>query len=1256
MKALNSVKFSKALLAVALASCALGFSVAQARTVATGDKTPFAAIPSYLKSTSTVVGPKVRPLFIIQTVPAGSFSYPASIGGGRPKARFYHARDLLDKATKRLGNNVQWAVYLGTEFTNSSKIPWKGTKFVLQDSNPPQAIRDYNARAEREHGQTYRPIGDKVYNYYTSNVFPTDENLEQGAMISPTTKVWGDAKTFMAHLNATTIQSNALFRPFTINYVVRAPLFMKYNIRYRCQPAFMLVIDDGLQRMAGLSDMDMSENAMFGISELIRHGYNIYPIDQLPTARFTDTVGYTIIGTNVYAETSGYDYACVTRFGGWRGQTFAKIPDNYSCGMGWFSRVLANTDLMTTADRGGVDDAGKSWDDPEFPKQTLKTFSIRIWDGGSDYSGMINEASPTSGGQSYVRMRYLASDPDNYFYNVKTGDELVTAFDEIVKVVADSIRNNEVETYSTISPSVGATDAKAIPGAAANVRLNMFKGASEIRFHKVDLETKQIAQPSDDDPAHLDTGIESQLKITKAEYTYPLFDDRQTMINVNGKSYLEYFGDSNLNNNNFGIENLEKDANKNEWKENLLAWFARSRTDAEIANSADKKLEYRIRKRRAPGVFNTYDMGDVIDSPVLNIGKYLVTAANDGMVYMFKETGDSKHPYTLALNYLPLDMVRESADDKLMGHYKYIVDPKYGTPEKPHQFMINGGLVWRLTQANAYGNKNLIIAGNMGQGGRGTYVLRLSGNDLQTGDETGIEAYSQYWTRSVPMFHINANDYKELGYTFGDPQIGVFSDSRRSMNNAQGEMITAFDSDTYNYGLFLSSGFNNPSKGVDDTESALYVFNIFGTNFGGDDATNDYSQGKLVKKIVADQFGGGLTQSTLVDMDNDGVVDVAYAASYNGGLYRFDFRQGMGNATVNKIFQAKRGQKVTSAPAVYRIKEVTDVKKQIDKNTNNYMVIFGTGSDIYDDRDDNKEGNSIYGIRDNLADFNPPRMDRYDLVQQFLTSNDDINQYGSVSKNGADVVYRLSTQNEAGKGGWFMDLPQANKERIVSKPFVYDGNVIFTTRFYTETTQIKNPTSGSNKDDDPCLTRTSTSSSSGYGWIMQLEAESGAMHKGFDMTNKERESSYVDFLDKFHHPDRPIVTGMMDPSAGIPSVNLSGDRPQYLNPEIVKGETNFKDRMLPLDANFEGDIGGSGISRINVKLTELKQDTQRNYVVGKLKYDRTTTLPSLFVSTSIKGLEDPYGVFMKVIKIEDDPKKSKIEQKLKRISYKIVGL
>ncbi|EPH7870978.1 PilC family type IV pilus tip adhesin, partial [Neisseria gonorrhoeae] len=130
----------------------------------------------------------------------------------------------------------------------------------------------------------------------------------------------------------------------------------------------------------------------------------------------------------------------------------------------------------------------------------------------------------------------------------------------------------------------------------------------------------------------------------------PSFNGRETiirldsgvqLIKLNGsKDEVVTFGNTG-NNGTFGIV---KEANVNlkadEWKKVLLPWTVRAAADdgrfKSINRESDKYSQrYRIREN------GNRDLGDIVNSPIVAVGGYLATAANDGMVHIFKKNGGS---------------------------------------------------------------------------------------------------------------------------------------------------------------------------------------------------------------------------------------------------------------------------------------------------------------------------------------------------------------------------------------------------------------------------------------------------------------------------------------------------------------------------------------------------------------------------------------------------------------------------------------
>ncbi|HFB4827442.1 TPA: PilC family type IV pilus tip adhesin [Neisseria gonorrhoeae] len=393
-------------------------------------------------------------------------------------------------------------------------------------------------------------------------------------------------------------------------------------------------------------------------------------------------------------------------------------------------------------------------------------------------------------------------------------------------------------------------------------------------------------------------------------------DDGVHLIKLNG-SKDEVAAFVNLNGNNTGKNDtfgIVKEANVNleadEWKKVLLPWTVRGPGNDNKFKSINQKPDkysqrYRIREN------GNRDLGDIVNSPIVAVGGYLATAANDGMVHIFKKNGGSdERSYNLKLSYIPGTMERkdiEGNDSDLAKELRTFAEKGY----VGDRYGVDGGFV--LRQVELRGQKHVFMFGAMGLGGRGAYALDLSkinGNylaaaplfDVKDGDNNGK----------------NGKNRVELGYTVGTPQIG------KTQNGT--------------YSAFLASGY--AAKEIDDptNKTALYVYDLNNT------------LGTPIAKIEVKDGKGGLSSPTLVDKDLDGTVDIAYAGDRGGKMYRFDLSNSDPSKwSVSTIFEGAKP--ITSAPAVSRL---------ADKR----VVIFGTGSDLSEDDVLNTDEQYIYGIFD----------------------------------------------------------------------------------------------------------------------------------------------------------------------------------------------------------------------------------------------------------------------------------------------------
>ncbi|HEZ0715749.1 TPA: pilus assembly/adherence protein PilC, partial [Neisseria meningitidis] len=376
-----------------------------------------------------------------------------------------------------------------------------------------------------------------------------------------------------------------------------------------------------------------------------------------------------------------------------------------------------------------------------------------------------------------------------------------------------------------------------------------------------------------------------------------------------------------------------------EWKKVLLPWTVRASNDDNQFKTfnqeeKDNKPKYSQKYRSRDSSKRERDLGDIVNSPIVAVGEYLATSANDGMVHIFKKNGTDERGYNLKLSYIPGTMPRkdiESKDSTLAKELRAFAEKGY----VGDRYGVDGGFVLREVERD--GKTRVFMFGAMGFGGRGAYALDLTKADGS--DPTAVSLFD------VKNDDKNNNGVK-LGYTVGTPQIGKTHDGK--------------------YAAFLASGY--ATKKIDDptNKTALYVYDLENNN-GTPIATINVPDGK-----------GGLSSPTLVDKDLDGTVDIAYAGDRGGNMYRFDLSgQDPNQWSVRTIFSGNKP--ITSAPAISQLK---------DKR----VVIFGTGSDLSEEDVDNKDIQHVYGIFDDDTATNNVKVDLKGLggglLEQHLTQED----------------------------------------------------------------------------------------------------------------------------------------------------------------------------------------------------------------------------------------------------------------------------
>ncbi|EMT4034922.1 pilus assembly/adherence protein PilC, partial [Neisseria gonorrhoeae] len=403
--------------------------------------------------------------------------------------------------------------------------------------------------------------------------------------------------------------------------------------------------------------------------------------------------------------------------------------------------------------------------------------------------------------------------------------------------------------------------------------VSTYPGSSSSRIFLQELKTKT-------DPGRPGRHSLAALNTRDIKSREPNFNSRQTVIRLPGGVYkissgknggrVAGFNGNDGKNDTFGIyKDRLVTPEADEWSNILLPWTARYYGNDTLFQTSNKpnnqkkySQKYRIREN------GNRDLGDIVNSPIVAVGGYLATSANDGMVHLFKRNGTDQRGYELKLSYIPGTMPRkdiESQESTLAKELRAFAEKGY----VGDRYGVDGGFVLRRITDDQDKQKHFFMFGAMGLGGRGAYALDLSKIDS---NPVGVSMFD--------VQNESKNNGVKLGYTVGTPQIGKTRSGK--------------------YAAFLASGYAAKDIGSGDNKTALYVYDLNNT------------LGTPIAKIEVKDGKGGLSSPTLVDKDLDGTVDIAYAGDRGGNMYRFDLSSDKPSEwTVRTIFQGTKP--ITSA-------------------------------------------------------------------------------------------------------------------------------------------------------------------------------------------------------------------------------------------------------------------------------------------------------------------------------------------------------
>jgi len=377
----------------------------------------------------------------------------------------------------------------------------------------------------------------------------------------------------------------------------------------------------------------------------------------------------------------------------------------------------------------------------------------------------------------------------------------------------------------------------------------------------------------------------------------------------------------------------------------------------------------------------------------------IYVGANDGMLHAFDAvTGSERFAFipSAVIKNLPILTVEDYGQEG-------------GTP---HQYFVDGSPVARDVYFD--GDWHKVLLGSLGAGGRSVFAL----------DVTDPDNPELLWEFS------NEND-EDMGYSVPTP--GIF----RLHNGDWAALVpNGYDSGSSNAVLFVL-----------DIATGEIITKLSATPVLEDDET-------------VDSLANGLSRLMGFDINNDGIVDYAYAGDLLGNLWRFDlidtgadnpftdsataadFKVSFGGAPLYVARNAAgERQPITAAPLLTR-----------HPSGLGYIVTFGTGRYLTALDKSSTDQQSLYGIWDrktageSTGSSPSSSKSRGNLVAQVFTETtfNGMKAY-SLSRNTIGWYDGGgTTDGNVAKWGWYIDFPE-DGERLVYNMRMLGNTQLLTT-------------------------------------------------------------------------------------------------------------------------------------------------------------------------------------------------------------------
>ncbi|SDM11619.1 type IV pilus assembly protein PilY1 [Modicisalibacter muralis] len=371
-------------------------------------------------------------------------------------------------------------------------------------------------------------------------------------------------------------------------------------------------------------------------------------------------------------------------------------------------------------------------------------------------------------------------------------------------------------------------------------------------------------------------------------------------------------------------------------------------------------------------------------TPVVYVG------ANDGMLHGFNaETGEE------LLAYIPGILLEAEPN---YGALARLIDPNY-----LHRYYVDGSPT--VLDVRLDGEWISLLASGLGSGGKGIFAL----------DVTDPSAFSEDADNAakIALWEFGPKDDEKLN---GGEHLGFVYDRPSIVQLENGDHAVVFGN-----GYFSESG-----------KASLYILPV--DAYEEDDGEWEWDKDEVIRLTpghVANAGLNGLSSVSMIDSDDNGRMDLAYAGDLQGNVWRFDLSDDSASewdedGNISLLFRA------ASAGGTAQV--ITTGLEVGAHPEGGVMLYFGTGGPEGESTPTSQSHDTLYAVRDR-APFEPTSpLGRDDLSERDLvTSNAEIRYFPLGNTYGEDT----STW------GWFVDLP--DHERAVSRPLLRGDRIIFTT-------------------------------------------------------------------------------------------------------------------------------------------------------------------------------------------------------------------